>query len=79
MSAVFAFFKSPLGLALLAALATAAAIWFVFHKGETVGATGEVAKIQTRTIEVQKRITGAEAAGPRTPKEVSKLLRDGNF
>lgn len=79
MLAAWTFLKSPLGLSLVAALAVAGGIWFVFHKGETAGATGEVAKIQARTKEVQGKINDAQSAGPRTPSDVSKLLRAGTF
>lgn len=79
LTAIFAFFKSPLGLAAIAALVAVIALAVVFHKGETAGSAEVTAKVQARTIAVQRKITDAEAAGPRTPSDVSKLLRSGSF
>lgn len=61
------------------AITVAGGIWFVFHKGETSGAAAVTVKIQERTKEVQGKINDAQSAGPRTPSDVSKLLRAGTF
>lgn len=79
MPAVLAFLKSPLGWAAIAALVAAIALAIAFHDGAKSGAASEVVKVQTRTKQVQGKINAAEAAGPRTPGEVSKKLRDGSF
>jgi hypothetical protein len=61
------------------AITVAGGLWFVFHKGETSGAAAVTVKVQQRTIEVQRKITDAEAAGPRTPSDVVQRLLDGTF
>lgn len=60
-------------------ITVAGGIWFIFHKGETSGAAAVTVRVQQRTIEVQGKINDAQNAGPRTPSDVSKLLRAGAF
>jgi hypothetical protein len=74
---------SPLAVKAIAAgavlLAILAGVWFIYHKGETSGGAAVTVKVQQRTIEVQRKITDAEDRAPRTPRDVSKRLRDGSF
>lgn len=69
--------KLLLGVAVL--LAIVGVIFTIYSKGETAGASGEVAKVVTRTKQVQGKIDNAEQAVPRDPADISKLLRSGSF
>lgn len=58
------------------------AVLYVGHvrsDGEKAGAAEVTTQVQANTITIQGNINRAEQAGPRTPRDVSKRLRDGSF
>ena len=57
------------------ALIALASLWWVFNEGKRAERTGSLEK----GIATQRRITDADAHGPRTPDDVDRRLRDGSF
>jgi hypothetical protein len=51
------------------------AMWWAFSEGKDAGRTDNIEK----TIATQRSINDADAHGPRTPDDVDRRLRDGNF
>ena len=83
---MLAILSSPLGKAGVAALVVAAliggALWYrssVREEGFEAGKAEVTGQVQTNTIIIQREIKRAEDSGPRTPRDVSKRLRDGTF
>lgn len=64
---------------LLAGLAIAGAVLLAVLKIRQGGRDAERADQLQRNAETQRRITDADAAGPRTPDDVDRRLRDGSF
>ena len=65
--------KSAIGVALI--VIALAALWWAFVEGKHAAFTENLGK----TIATQRRITDADAHGPRTPDDVDRRLRDGSF
>ena len=80
---MLAFLSNRWVLAGLGVLAVAAAVAVylsrVYRAGEEAGAAAVTEQVQTNTITIQRSIQRAEQSGPRTPRDVSKRLRDGTF
>lgn len=76
---MIAFLTSKLGIALVAATAALIAVGMIYFQGHSAG--GDAARVDQlgKTIEIQRSIIDADAAGPRTPDDVDRRLRDGNF
>jgi hypothetical protein len=64
-------------LVIVTALMTIAlgAMWWAFSEGKHAAHTNNL----KNTIATQRSITDADARGPRTPDDVDRRLRDGNF
>lgn len=57
-------------------------LWYidgVRAEGKKAGAAEVTGQVQSNTIVIQREIQRAEDRGPRTPRDVSKRLRDGSF
>jgi hypothetical protein len=71
------------GLPVLAVLGlVVGAVLYIGHvrkDGEAAGALKVEHQVQQNTINIQRDINRAENSGPRTPRDVSKRLRDGTF
>ena len=65
--------KVAIGAAL--AMIAVGSLWWVFSEGRRAERTETLEK----TIATQRRITDADAHGPRTPDDVDRRLRDGSF
>ena len=63
----------------VAIVVTAGSVWFVYHKGESAGAANVTTQVQQNTINTQRKMDDAQSNSPRTPRDVSKLLRDHKF
>jgi hypothetical protein len=66
-------------LKLAAAGAIALAVLAVVFKLIGMGRTAERAESRARAIKTKGRMDDANAAGPHTPDDVDKRLRDGGF
>jgi hypothetical protein len=54
---------------------TVGSVWWAFNEGRSAARTESLEK----GIATQRRITDADAHGPRTPDDVERRLRDGSF
>jgi hypothetical protein len=64
---------------LIVAVAAIGAVVLVLARAFGAGKAAERSEELQRTVEIQKRITDADAAGPRTADDVDKRLSDGTF
>ena len=64
---------------LIVVVAAIAAVVLVLARVFGAGKASERAEQLQQTNEAQRRIQDADAAGPRTPDDVDRRLRDGTF
>jgi hypothetical protein len=79
VAALVSFAKSPFAWALIALVAGLVYTGVVYKKGEKTGSTEVITRVQENTQKLQGKISDAEAAAPRTPHDVSRRLRSGDF
>lgn len=61
------------------AAAALVAVGVIYFEGRSAGGNAVRVDHLGKTIETQRSITDADAAGPRTPDDVDRRLRDGSF
>ena len=76
---MMSFLTSKLGLAVIAAVAALGIAGWIYLEGRSTGGNAIRVDQLERTNETQRRITDADAHGPRTPDDVDRRLRDGSF